>query len=55
MKILNKKRQLFKLAAVSGLLTLLGCSDSGENKTKEPAFQINQNPFPSTYKPIRSF
>jgi hypothetical protein len=50
MKILNKKRQLFKLAAVAGLLTLLGCSDSDEAKVKEPAFQINQNPFPSRWR-----
>jgi imidazolonepropionase-like amidohydrolase len=54
MKILDNRRQLFKLAAVAGLFTLVGCSDSGNSKTQEPAFQINQNPFPSTYKPIAS-
>ena len=54
MKILSENRQLFKLAAVAGLLTLLGCSDSGEGAIKELAFKINQNPFPSTYKPIAS-
>jgi imidazolonepropionase-like amidohydrolase len=54
MKILGNKRQLFKLAAVAGLIALLGCSDSGKDNAKEPAFQINQNPFPSTYKPIAS-
>ena len=54
MKILDNKRQLFTLTAVAGLLALLGCSDSDEDNAKEPAFQINQNPFPSTYKPITS-
>ena len=54
MKILDNRRQLFKLAAVAGLFTLVGCSDSGNSKTQKPAFQINQNPFPSTYKPIAS-
>jgi imidazolonepropionase-like amidohydrolase len=54
MKILDKKRQCFKLAAVACLFALAGCSDSSNNKIKEPAFQINQNPFPSTYKPISS-
>jgi len=54
MKILDNRRQLFKFAAVAGLFTLVGCSDSGNSKTQKPAFQINQNPFPSTYKPIAS-
>jgi imidazolonepropionase-like amidohydrolase len=54
MKTLDNKRQLFKLAAVAGLFALVGCSDSDQDKAKEPAFQINQNPFPSTYKPMAS-
>ncbi|MGK0304501.1 MAG: imidazolonepropionase-like amidohydrolase [Gammaproteobacteria bacterium] len=54
MKILDNKRQLFKLAAVTSFFALVGCSESGEDKAKGPAFQINQNPFPSTYKPIVS-
>jgi hypothetical protein len=48
MKILDNNRQMCKLVAVTTFFALLGCSDSGENKTKQPVFQINQNPFPST-------
>ncbi len=52
MKNLNNRQQLFKLAAAAGILFLAGCS--GKDKAKEPAFKINQNPFPSTYQPIPS-
>lgn len=52
MKILHNKRRLFKLAAVTGLFALVGCSSNDE--VKRPAFKINQNPFPSTYQPIAS-
>ena len=52
MKNLNNKPQLFRLAAVASFLAFVGCS--GEDKDKQPAFQINQNPFPSTYQAIAS-
>ncbi|WP_299072001.1 amidohydrolase [uncultured Paraglaciecola sp.] len=42
------------IVAAAGLFTLVGCSDSNEKKGQEPAFHINQNPFPSTYQPIAS-
>jgi imidazolonepropionase-like amidohydrolase len=54
MKTLNNKHQLLKVVAAGVLLALVGCSDSEDNKAKEPAFKVNQNPFPSTYKPMPS-
>jgi imidazolonepropionase-like amidohydrolase len=53
MNLLFPKR-LAALAVLSGLFALNGCSDADPKLSQEPLFEINQNPFPSTYKAIAS-
>ncbi|MGS2720808.1 amidohydrolase [Paraglaciecola aestuariivivens] len=54
MKRIIDSSQSIKLAAMAGLLAMVGCSDTDKKANNEPAFEVNQNPFPSTYKPLES-
>lgn len=54
MNILDNKQLLGTLTLAASFLALVGCTDPEQKEAKDAAFEINQNPFPSTYQPLPS-